>query len=77
MSRLGSLYIQLGEPDGELAGCCETAEWAADYIESLRQQLSASHELIRLIFESTPPYREDGSGVFTDEVIEKWKELMP
>ena len=42
MSKLGSLYIQLGEPEGELAGCCETAEWAADYIESLRQQLSES-----------------------------------
>jgi hypothetical protein len=35
MSRLGSLYIERGEPDGELAGCCETAEWAAGEIERL------------------------------------------
>ena len=45
--------------------------------ESLRQQLAAAHELIRLIFESTPPYHEDGSNVFSDSVIEKWKELLP
>lgn len=32
MSKLGSLYIRLGEPEGELSGCCETADWAADYI---------------------------------------------
>ena len=44
MSKLGSLYIQLGEPEGELAGCCETAEWAAGYIESLRQQLADSQK---------------------------------
>lgn len=35
MSALGSLYIRLGEPDGELGGCCETADWAAEYIEGL------------------------------------------
>ena len=35
MSRLGSLYIERGEPDGELSGCCETAEWAAGEIERL------------------------------------------
>lgn len=48
MSKLGSLYIQLGKPEGELAGCCETAEWAADYIESLRQRLSEQAEAIDL-----------------------------
>ena len=46
MSKLGSLYIQLGEPDGELAGCCETAEWAAGYIETLRRQLAAATDQI-------------------------------
>ena len=40
MSRLGSLYIKLGSPDGELCGCCETAEWAAEEIERLRDALS-------------------------------------
>ena len=40
MSRLGSLYIKLGSPDGELGGCCETAEWAAEEIERLRDALS-------------------------------------
>lgn len=44
MSKLGSLYIQLGEPKGELAGCCETAEWTASYIESLSQQLAATRD---------------------------------
>lgn len=40
MSKLGSLYIRLGEPDGEMHGCCETAEWAAEEIEHLRDALS-------------------------------------
>ena len=37
MSRLGSLYITSGEPDGPLSGgCCEVDEWAASEIERLR-----------------------------------------
>ena len=39
MSRLGSLYILLGEPDGEIAGCCELSEWAANEIDRLRAEL--------------------------------------
>ena len=39
-------------------------------------EIAELKELIRLIFESTPPYREDGSYVFTDAVIDKWKELQ-
>ena len=38
-------------------------------------EIAELKELIRLIFESTSPYREDGSYVFADAVIEKWKEL--
>lgn len=39
MSALGSLYIKLGEPDGELCGCtCEVGDWAAVYIADLIQQ---------------------------------------
>jgi chromosome segregation ATPase len=50
---------------------------ASEAITELRQQLAAAHELIRLIFESTPPYREDDTCVFSDAVIKKWKELLP
>ena len=39
MSKLGSLYIKLGEPEGELSGCCEISDWAADEIERLRAEL--------------------------------------
>lgn len=40
MSRLGSLYIELGEPEGELCGCtCEVGDWAADEIRRLRAAL--------------------------------------
>ena len=48
MSKLGSLYIKLGSPDGELEGCCETADWAAEEIERLQtvlRQLIAATEL--------------------------------
>ncbi len=38
MSKLGSLYIRLGEPEGDMGGCCETADWAADEIERLRKE---------------------------------------
>jgi hypothetical protein len=44
MSRLGSLYIKSGEPEGPLSGgCCEVDEWAANEIERLR---SAASEVI-------------------------------
>ena len=46
MSRLGSLYIKLGEPEGEMPGCCETADWAAGYIEELQSELN---EQVRLL----------------------------
>lgn len=40
MSKLGSLYIELGEPEGELCGCdCEVGDWAADEIMRLRAEL--------------------------------------
>jgi len=38
MSKLGSLYIRLGEPEGDMGGCCEIADWAADEIERLRKE---------------------------------------
>ena len=46
MSRLGSLYIKLGEPDGEMSGCCETADWAAGYIEELQTELNEQARLL-------------------------------
>ena len=40
MSRLGSLYIKRGEPDGELSGgCCEVDEWAATEIERMEADM--------------------------------------
>lgn len=42
MSKLGSLYISLGSPEGELSGgCCEIDGWAADEIERLMKQQAA------------------------------------
>lgn len=41
MSNLGSLYIRLGEPEGESLGCCELSDWAADYIEQQAKQIEA------------------------------------
>lgn len=39
MSELGSLYIKLGEPEGELCGCtCEVGDWAAKHIVDLTEQ---------------------------------------
>lgn len=41
MSALGSLYIMRGSPEGDLSGCCETADWAAQEIERLDAELAA------------------------------------
>lgn len=42
-NKLGSLYIKLGEPEGELCGCtCEVGGWAADEIERLHAELAAA-----------------------------------
>lgn len=49
MSQLGSLYIELGSPQGELGGCCETADWAADYIADFSSAQLALHELLASI----------------------------
>lgn len=39
MSELGSLYIKLGEPEGELCGCtCEVGDWAAKHIADITEQ---------------------------------------
>ena len=53
MSELGSLYIKLGEPEGELCGCtCEVGDWAARHIVELIEQrdklLAALVEVIRI-----------------------------
>jgi hypothetical protein len=57
---------------GEVAKCDEAHASQMKEIVELR-------ELIRMIFESTPVYHpetcERGVCVFSDEVIEKWKEL--
>ncbi len=39
MSSLGSLYIKLGEPDGEISGCCDLSDWAAQYIIELKNKI--------------------------------------
>ena len=40
MSKLGSLYIMLGEPEGELSvGCGEIEDWAAQRIEDAESLL--------------------------------------
>ncbi len=41
MSRLGSVYIRRGEPEGELPGCCEVSEWAANEIEKLDEEVAS------------------------------------
>ena len=51
MSELGSLYIKLGEPEGELCWCtCEVGDWAAKHIVDLTEQrdklLAAMVELV-------------------------------
>lgn len=62
MSALGSLYVKLGEPDGELCGCtCEVGDWAADYIVDLTKQrdklLAALTEIAELdILKYHPAY---------------------
>lgn len=54
MSKLGSLYIKLGEPEGEMPGCCETAEWAADEIERLTAERDALFDAMQ-----HPSYEEE------------------
>ena len=54
MGKLGSLYIRLGEPEGDLGGCCETADWAADEIERLRKQ---NAELLQALEELADQYQ--------------------
>lgn len=56
MSKLGSLYIRLGEPDGEMPGCCETAEWAASEIERLH---AALRHVVRLYMVDDLAYNPD------------------
>ena len=56
MSKLGSLYIRLGEPDGEMPGCCETAEWAASEIERLH---AALRHVVRLYMVDDLAYSPD------------------
>ena len=54
MSKLGSLYITLGEPEGDLGGCCEIADWAADEIKRLRAQ---NAELLQALEELADQYQ--------------------
>jgi len=49
MSRLGSLYIRYGEPEGELSGGdCEVCGWAAGKIESLECDITLLRLLIAI-----------------------------
>lgn len=45
MSKLGSLYIRMGEPEGEMPGCCETSDWAADEIQRLQAEIDEIKEV--------------------------------
>lgn len=53
MSKLGSLYIRLGKPGGEMRSCCETAEWAAGEIERLH---AALRHVVRIYMVSEVAY---------------------
>ncbi len=60
MSELGSLYIKLGEPEGELCGCtCEVGDWAAKHIVDLTEQRDKLLAALELILEmmDLPPDR--------------------
>jgi hypothetical protein len=47
MSQLGSLYIEMGEPDGELCGGnCEVDDWAAQTIKDMSVDLLKARTLL-------------------------------
>lgn len=56
--------------DEEAAEIAKAIDAGVTEIEQLR-------ELVRLIFESTMPYRDNGECVFIDKVTDMWKELTP
>jgi len=60
MSKLGSLYIRLGEPEGPLCGgCCEIDDWAADEIARLRAErdaLAAQNQQMRVALQACQNY---------------------
>ncbi len=59
-----------------LAGV-ETADDNLRAYELLFKENGKLRELVRLIFESTVPYNDKGECIFTDSVIDLWKELTP
>lgn len=65
MSKLGSLYIRLGEPEGEIHGCCELSDWAADMIEQQAKQIEALRNALTEIAEWTDRYTSPGHPVST------------
>ncbi len=54
----------------------EAARISADIYEAVTE-IEKLRELVRLIFESTMPYRENGECVFIDKVTDMWIELCP
>jgi len=64
MSKLGSLYIKLVQPEGELSGCtCEVGDWAADEIKRLLEridledvQLSNLRDLVSWAYTKLRPF---------------------
>ena len=51
-------------------------EFAADEIERLEDENTKLYNLIKLIFESTLPYNENGECVFTDKVTDTWNAIV-
>jgi hypothetical protein len=72
MSRLGSLYIELGEPEGELSGCCcEVGDWAACEIERLNKELSNLQSAANAVIKrwDSPMWKhQEHTGKFIDEL---------
>lgn len=84
MSNLGSLYIEMGEPEGELDGCpCEVGDWAADEIvrqhnrikklEAALLNISRTADIIEV---DQTKDREKKNKDTLDKVIEASKKLL-
>jgi len=62
VSALGSLYIKLGEPDGELCGCtCEVGDWAAGYIVDLTKQRDKLVDALAYVLDTNLCTGDDGA----------------
>ena len=87
MSRLGSLYIELGEPEGPLCGgCCEVDDWAAEEIIRLRAALENNADIaskaLRRAWQLGQTYWQQADSEYqsqwkkADETQEKFNSLV-